>query len=160
MTADEFTNEVKRIRQQLKGIAERYLGNAEEAEDVVQDVLLKLWQIRNELHLPLYGFASAFVRNRSIDVLRKRRPTIDLDERLADSAETTDDRLEEVMKIVRTFPTMQQMVIELRHVQGMEMKEIADITGSNEAAVRQTLSRARQTIRRRFLESQQESKGK
>lgn len=157
MTADEFTNEVKRIRQQLKGIAERYLGNAEEAEDVVQDVLLKLWQIRGALRLPLYGFASAFVRNRSIDALRKRKPTTDLDERLADADETTDDRLEKVMRIVRTFPTMQQMVMELRHVQGMEMKDIAHITGTSEAAVRQTLSRARRAIRQQFLKEGEDS---
>ena len=45
---------------------------------------------------------------------------------------------------------MQQTILRLRHIEGMEMKEIAELTGSTEVAIRKTLSRARQTLKQQY----------
>ena len=55
------------------------------------------------------------------------------------------------MKIIDRLPTLQQTLIRLRHMENMEMKDIAALVGSNEVAVRKALSRARQAIRNKYL---------
>ena len=75
---------------------------------------------------------------------------VEVPENVADCEPTRDERYMQVMQIIDTLPTLQQTVMRLRHIEGMEMREIAALTGSSEVAVRKTLSRARQTIRERF----------
>ena len=58
----------------------------------------------------------------------------------------TDERIERMMTLVATLPTMQQTVLRLRHMQGMEMRDIARIIGASEVSVRQSLSRARRAV--------------
>ncbi|WP_461186510.1 RNA polymerase sigma factor, partial [Trueperella pyogenes] len=50
-----------------------------------------------------------------------------------------------------TLPTMQQTILRLRHMEGMEMQQIAELIGSNEVAVRKALSRARKAIKAQYL---------
>jgi RNA polymerase sigma-70 factor (ECF subfamily) len=54
------------------------------------------------------------------------------------------------MNLIEALPTMQQTILRLRHVEGMEYSEIARITGSSEEAVRKALSRARLAIREKY----------
>jgi RNA polymerase sigma-70 factor (ECF subfamily) len=62
-----------------------------------------------------------------------------------------DERLERIVSIMNSLPTMQQTIVRLRHREGMEMRQIAEHTGSSEVAVRKALSRARKAIREQFL---------
>ena len=62
------------MRPQLINQARRYLGDTDEAEDVVQDALLRLWQMREQLSSPLVRMAVVVTRNLAIDHLRRRRP--------------------------------------------------------------------------------------
>jgi RNA polymerase sigma-70 factor (ECF subfamily) len=64
--------------------------------------------------------------------------------------EALRERIERMMKVIETLPDMQQTILRLRHMEGMEFKEIAELTGSTEAAVRKALSRARQAVRDKF----------
>jgi RNA polymerase sigma-70 factor (ECF subfamily) len=73
MNATEYQHEAQRLRPQLQAEARRYLQDADEAEDVVQDVLLKLWLMREEVALPMDALAKVLVRNRCIDRLRRLR---------------------------------------------------------------------------------------
>lgn len=151
MTVDEYKEEVCRIRPLLLLTARRYMGDEEEAEDVVQDVLLKLWQICDTVRLPLDGFASILVRNRCIDLLRRRPKRQAIGEDIDCGSDGADERLDKMMKIIDQLPTLQQTLIRLRHMEGMEMKDIAALTGSTEVAVRKALSRARQAIKHNYL---------
>ena len=67
------------------------------------------------------------------------------------SDDNADESLDRLMAIVESLPSMQQTILRLRHMEGMEMSDIAEITGSNEVAVRKALSRARQAVRMQFL---------
>lgn len=54
------------------------------------------------------------------------------------------------MKVIEALPDLQQTILRLRHMEGMDSKEIAELTGSTEVAVRKALSRARQAVRDKF----------
>ena len=127
--------------------AQRLTGDADEAEDIVQDVLLRLWQMRDQLRLPMDSIATVLTRNIAIDWLRRRRPHAQIEQAVlcVDEA-ATDERIERVMKLIDKLPDMQQTIIRLRHMEGMEMRDIAALTGTTEVAVRKTLSRARQRL--------------
>lgn len=150
MTIEEYKEEVERNRPRMLAIAQGYLKDDDEAEDVVQDVLLKLWQLLDSLRLPMGPLASVLVKNRCVDLIRRRQPMVEVPENVADCEPTRDERYMQVMQIIDTLPTLQQTVMRLRHIEGMEMREIAALTESSEVAVRKTLSRARQTIREHF----------
>lgn len=147
MTQEEFKQEVIRIRPHLIATAQRYLHDTDEAEDIVQDVLLCLWKMIDTLKIPFDSLAGILTRNRCIDKVRRQKPVVRM-EQLADVYEepTNHDLLERTMCMVETLPDMQQTIIRLRHMEGMEMKEIAQLTGSTEVAVRKALSRARKAL--------------
>lgn len=151
MTSEEFKEEAERIRPEIVSVAMKYMCDADEAEDAAQDVLLKMWQIHDSLRLPLFPLARVLVRNSCIDRLRRKRPKTCLDDRMASPSEEEDDRMERMMKIIDGLPTLQQTVLRLRHMEGMEMKDIANLVGSTETSVRKTLSRARMAVRETFI---------
>ena len=146
MTEEQYQEEVVTMRARLMMTARRYLTN-DEAEDTVQDVLLRLWQMLPELHSPMEPLAHILVRNYSVDRLRRKRPTLQLSEASdATDSKTESERAERIMAIISRLPALQQTIFRLRHIEGMEMKDIAQLMGSTEAAVRKSLSRARQSI--------------
>lgn len=149
---EEFKQEVLRIRPMLVKIARHHLEDADEAEDVVQDVLLRLWQMVDDLRLPIDRLAVILTRNRCIDKIRRRKPLLKIED-IRDIYDHDDDSalLEHTMRMIEQLPDMQQTILRLRHMEGMEMKEIAELTGTTEVAVRKALSRARKTIAQRVL---------
>lgn len=58
MKAEEFPQEARRLRPVLVAIALDILGDRDEAEDIVQDVLLKLWTLCPQLRMPVDKLAS------------------------------------------------------------------------------------------------------
>ena len=154
MTQEDFEREAGAMRPMLLQTAESLLGNAEDAEDAVQDVLLKLWGMASELRSPAAPLAKVLVRNVCVDRLRRCKPKagLELADMPAPAVESAGgDVLAHVMKVIDTLPAAQQVVLRLRHVDGMPMADIARLTGSSEAAVRKTLSRARMAVRKHLL---------
>lgn len=150
MTSEEFKQEAQALRPQLISLAKRYLKDTDEAEDVVQDALLKLWQMHGELRSPMAAMAATITRNLSIDRLRRQHRTEPIGQ-IAEDEPQADERTERILAIIETLPTMQQTILRLRHLEEMEMKEIAELTGSTEVAVRKALSRARMAVRQQYL---------
>ena len=147
MTREEFKQEATRLRPKLLGIARRYLDDADDAEDTVQDVLLRLWQMADELKMPIDGLARMLTRNFSVDKLRRRRSFVPIEQMASAPASSADnERIERLMQALATLPEMQQTIVRMRHMEGMEMSDIAQLIGSTEVAVRQSLSRARKSI--------------
>ena len=152
ISQEEYKQEILRIRPKLVKIAVHHLEDADEAEDVVQDVLLRLWQMVDELRLPIDRLAAVLTRNMCIDKIRRRKPLLKIEEiHVIDDSDDHSTLLEQTMRMLEQLPDMQQTVIRLRHMEGMEMKEIAALTGSTEVAVRKSLSRARKAIAQKVL---------
>ena len=137
--------------------ARRYVGD-DDAEDVAQDALLRLWQMVGELRQPMDALAVRLTRNLCIDRLRRQRPTVTSsalsvasDGSPVGDANEDDERIDRMMAVVETLPSLQQTILRLRHLEGMEMKDIAALIGSSEVAIRKSLSRARQAVRAQYM---------
>ncbi len=148
------------MRRRLMDEARRFLRNQDEAEDTVQDVVLKLWTMRDRLGDYRSVEAMAVVITRHLCLSRKRDYGKCLD--LQALKETTDSGSPELLLIGRetegrllelidSLPDRQQAILRMKHVDGMETDEIAALTGMTADSVRQNLSRARRNIMKRFI---------
>ena len=156
MTKEDFQREAEAMRPMLLQAATALLGNAEDGEDAVQDALLKLCLMADTLRRPVAPLARVLVRNLCVDRLRRRRQTVPLELTAMQAVpqEGVDgDAFAHVMKVIDTLPAAQQVVLRLRHIDGMPMEDIAQLTGASEAAVRKQLSRARMAVRKHYLDT-------
>ena len=157
MTKDEYEIAMQRLRPMLIAEATRYMGNADEAEDMVQDALLKLWQMCDQLKSPVDGLARVLVRNICLDSIRRRKPREGIESlppAAGGNGEAIEhERIERMMAIVENLPDVAQTILRLRHMEGMEMKDIARLLQMEETAVRKALSRARQTVREMLIDN-------
>jgi RNA polymerase sigma factor (sigma-70 family) len=152
MTTDEFKQQAEGLRLQLISVAQKYLGTTDEAEDIVQDTMVKLWLMREQLVSPISAFACMVTRNLCIDYLRRKHPTVDITQ-LSYEDDLSDDgeQIEQMLRIIDSLPSTQRTILQMHHLQGMKTKEIAIVLGSTEVAVRKTLSRARSMVRKRLI---------
>ena len=151
-----------KMRRRLLQVAQGILGNRMEAEDAVQDAFCRMWTRRSELHDG--GAAAAILttttRHVSIDILRKRKATLDIDEspdalgggeppeweRQERQAEA-QQRWQEVQRLMAEALTPeQQLVLRRRDYEGASFEAIAAELHSTPTAVRMHLSRARRKI--------------
>ena len=161
MQQEQFKQEVLPLRKKLLRYAQRMLSDVEEAEDIIQEVYLKLWNIRGELQSydSIVALSSRITKNLCINRLRVlSRSQESLDELVVTDDEPEPDvRLEQkdsveyVMRLIDCLPKLQQAILRMRHVDGFEIEEIAELTGSNADAIRVNLSRARKKVREQFF---------
>ena len=161
MTSAEFQTLASTLRPRLLAQATRYLRDTAEAEDIVQDAMLKMWVLHDQLIGNAEAFASVLVRNLSLNRLRQlhRMQTLsEMDllemERLdADSRsqQDTDEQMAQLMTLVEALPDRQKTILRLHDLEGMDYDEIAQVTGLSAASLRQTVSRARRLLRLRYL---------
>ena len=152
---NDWQSELQRIRPMLLSTARRYLGGSDEAEDVVQDALLKIWTVRATLIQPIEPFATVLVRHLALNHLRRHQPTrISLSEieQMEDPSPSADgEATAKMMQLVEALPERQQLVLRLHDMEGMDFQQIALITGMPATALRQMASRTRRHLRLRYL---------
>ena len=164
MDAESFKKEFLPYHRKLYCIAYRLLENAADAEDLVQEAYLKLWDKREGLAI----ISVTLVKNMCFDLLRSgkytlSRQSVELAEvhnvSQADNFEVRDEA-QQVRHIIARLPVQQQKIVTLRDVKGCSYEEIEQVTGLNSTNVRVLLSRARKKIREEFNKwSNYESRG-
>lgn len=165
MKLEAFKKQVLPCKDKLFRFALKLLKSEEEAEDVVQDTLVKLWTKRKELQRikSLEAFAMTMIRNQCIDILKaKRRNTVEWEKAGVEFQEEQTpykqthihETVSQVHRLIDGLPELQKAVIHLRDVEGYEMSEIAGIMKMNNNAVRVNLSRARQKIKDALLKAE------
>ncbi len=133
------------------------LGSLEEAEDVVQDALVSLWE-NAATWTPDARIGTWLYRvcyNRSIDRLRRRRPFVDDsvlhevpdDASAADLALVRGEAVRGVRDAVARLAPRQRTAVLLFHFQDMPQRQAADVMGISEAAFESLLARARRQMR-------------
>ncbi len=156
MNEQQFKEHILPLSQRLFSLSLRITGNRDEARDVLQDVFLKLWTTRETLHeiKNIAAFATTITRNQSIDRLRLRNPTLDIDiagHRIEQENEIPDnenaEKLALISRTLKYLSEIQQKVFTMRDMECLEFEQIAKETNMTEENVRVTLSRARKRIR-------------
>lgn len=165
MDLQAFKQQILPVQGRLFRLAKLFLRNREEAEDALQDVLLKLWSNRQQLdsYHSVEALAVQMTRNLCLDKLKSHS-----NQKRADGAEWVDvpatgllpDRQMEltdsaglVRRIVETLPEQQRLVIHLRDVEEYSFDEIEQVTGISVNNIRVILSRARKAVRENYLKA-------
>jgi RNA polymerase sigma factor (sigma-70 family) len=157
MDLPEFKIQVFPLKNKLFRLAKRLLEDHEDAQDVVQEVFIKLWNQRGKLdeYRSVEALAVVMTRNMCLDKLKaKKYPVENLENIQAEiqdfSSEPPADLSEVVSRIreiIRTLPEQQKTIMQLRDIEGYDFEEIAGMLNMNENAVRVNLSRARKRVR-------------
>ncbi|MDR0427089.1 MAG: sigma-70 family RNA polymerase sigma factor [Dysgonamonadaceae bacterium] len=160
MRITQFKTIIIPLKQKLLAFALKMMEDDAEAEDIVQEAFLKLWQMHDELDKLQNpeGFAMQMTKNICIDRIRTRKIQVAVDDfHLGVNAQTPDsvvelkDSVNVVRQIIRQLPKLQKIIIQMRDVEGYELSEIAEITGTQVDAVRTNLSRARKKVRETYM---------
>ena len=154
-----FRTTVLPLSDKLFRLALRITLNKAEAEDVVQDTLLKVWEHREEWEQinNLEAFAIATCRNRALDVMKRAgRNAEKLDEMAHFSSQTPQEQLEAneqislVNRLMDDLPEVQRTIMLLRDIEGKTYQEIAQTLDISETQVKVYLHRARTKIKERI----------
>lgn len=126
-----------------------------DADDVVQDTMLKLWSMHDGLDelRNVEAFAVVVTRREALNALRRMHPDrhLALDESLPGDPSPEDELIERQRrqladKVMAQLPDSQQILLRLRHVEGYDNNAIASLLGTSEGAVRTALCRARRRV--------------
>lgn len=155
MQNNEFEIFVRRSREGMIATARRYGMTLAEAEDIVQDALLRLYAMRHRLdeYRRVESLANVVVRNMTIDLLRKRNRHVEVAlnaDMLSEDDIGYDERIKPLLRAMEKLPSTQQLVLRMKHIEGLEVEQIASLLQMNIDAVYQNLSRARRAILKQF----------
>jgi RNA polymerase sigma factor (sigma-70 family) len=170
MIRSDFNELVSKQSRQLFSYAFRILGNREEAEDAVQEVFIKLWNMGEKIeeYSSIEALSVTMTRNYCIDQLRKRRFSDGLDQdhrNLLMASEPSPHEQMEIREssdilyaIIAELPAIYREMAQMRDIEGFSYQEIAEKTQQNVNTIRVTLSRARKIIRDEFIKYQNEKR--
>ena len=155
---DQFKHDFLPLQPAMQRMAESLLGNEDEAADVVQDCFVTLWEEREKLRRVVNreAWCITLVKRRCIDLLRKRRPTVVIDERAMALAEEDchegEERLRLAMQMVDGLPERQAQAIRMKHFEAADTDRIAAALHITPGNVYTLLSRAYSSLKQTILE--------
>jgi RNA polymerase sigma-70 factor (ECF subfamily) len=140
-------------------VALRVLRDPAAAEDVLQEVFMQIWRNPDGFTAArgsLGGWLAIVSRNRSIDLIRRKRPMVDVDDvplasafNLADEAER-NSLMERARGVIHLLPTEQRKTLEMAFFDGLTHSEIAEMTGDPLGTVKTRIRSALLTLRKAF----------
>lgn len=158
----DFRHDILPMKDKLYRLSLRITLNPQEAEDVVQDTLIKVWNKReswDEIE-SIEAYAMTICRNLSLDHLKLRENQnaslegmeIDRADRSLSPLEQVQqkDNLERVRQLVNALPEKQRSCMQLRDFEGKTYREIAEILDITEEQVKISIFRARKAVKEAF----------
>ena len=158
-----FRDDVLPLKNELFRLALRITLNRFEAEDIVQDTLIKVWNRRSDWNDidSIEAFSLTICRNLSLDRIKKKENNNDSleDVKGAEPLASSNpqdrmiqaDRVGLIKQIVDLLPEKQRSCMQLRDFEGKSYKEIATILDITEEQVKVNIFRARQAVKQRYL---------
>lgn len=162
MSLDLFLNQVVPVRQKLFRFAYRLLGNEEDAQDITQDALMKVWSQQEKMPelQNMEAWCMRITRNLALDKIKSKKY------RLADELDRAgevpsgqhsphamaekNDVMVKVRRIIHELPEKYRTIIQLRDMDGYSYQEIADILELDMNDVKVNLHRARKAVREKL----------
>ena len=162
MNKISFRNDILPLKDKLYRLAMRITLNERDAEDIVQDTLIKVWNRRerwDELE-SIEAFSLTVCRNLALDsIKRKGHGNPSIEDTHAEKPDLTanpyeemlqNDRVQLVRDIINALPERRGTSMQLREFEGKSYREIAQIMEITEEQVKINIFRARQTIKQKF----------
>lgn len=155
MTQEEFTYMASRMRTKAMSLAGQFGYSQEDAEDIAQDVMLRLWSLHEQLRDAAHLKASTAItaKRLCIDRWRTTHQHLKIDDAMPIVDEDTlhdQQEYEELEKWldeqIGSLPSTSGMVLRMRQLEHRELSEIADILGIRQTSVSTLLSRARNEL--------------
>ena len=163
MNLEAFQNRVLPAKNKLFRFALKFLGNEEEAKDVVQEVFIKVWNGREQMEQVQNweAWCMKITRNLSLDRIRAmtRKQTQPIEESFnvhheaLTPHESTEihESMQKINQLIAGLPEKQRQVIHLRDVEGYSYNEICDILEIDMSQVKVNLFRARNAVREKLM---------
>ena len=165
MDLQAFKQRILPVQGRLFRLAQLFLRNREEAEDALQDVLLRLWTNRQQLdtYHSVEALAVQMTKNLCLDRLKSpahQKMTNDAG-LLALQAEGASpyrqvelaDSAGLIRRLVEDLPAQQKLILHLRDVEEYSFEEIEQVTGLSINNIRVILSRARLRLRESYVKA-------
>lgn len=157
----DFRRDLLPLKDKLFRVALRITLDRPEAEDVVEDVLVKIWELRHTPEVQavanLEAYSLTMTRNLALDRAARRDaqtvPLYDVGSDKVDSALLPDQQMERdersrwVQELILQLPEKQRTILQLRDIEEHSYQDIADIMSISESDVKVTLFRARQAFK-------------
>jgi RNA polymerase sigma factor (sigma-70 family) len=162
MDLESFESRVLPTKNKLFRFALRFLGNEEEAKDIVQEVFIKVWNGRQGMKdvKNWEAWCMRITRNLSLDRIRSlnrngtqpMEETYDLHHEALTPHESTEIResMRKISQMIAALPEKQRQVIHLRDVEGYSYQEICEILDLDMSQVKVNLFRARNAVREKM----------
>ncbi|MDR9400675.1 MAG: sigma-70 family RNA polymerase sigma factor [Psychroflexus sp.] len=157
MQQQEFNKIAYSCEGKMFRLAQRILISEDAAKDAVQEVFLKLWNIREKLGRVnnISAYAMRMTKNYCFDKLKAKdsqnlslvHSNIDREEKSIQEVMEVKDEVDFLKRVINQLPERERTVIHLREIEEMELPAIAEITETKEGSVRVALTRARKKIK-------------
>lgn len=160
-----FQTDVLPLKNELFRLALRITQNRAEAEDVVQETMMKVWSRREQWDRleSIEAFCLAICRNLALDKVRRMdNQALSLDASMdpadhnhhanPEEQAVQHDRIRLVRHLISQLPEKQRSCMQLRDIEGKSYRDIAETLSISEQQVKVNIFRARQMVKERFEE--------
>jgi RNA polymerase sigma-70 factor (ECF subfamily) len=162
MTTETFKENILPLNRKLLGFANRFMQDLDESKDIVQEIYIKLWNMRVELdkYNSVEALAMRMTRNLCLDKikLKKTVPLNGIERNETEEESLNKERQAEInlayeraKDAIDKLDEPHKSIMQLRDIEGYDYEEIAQILNMNINTIRVNLSRARKKIREQLL---------
>ena len=158
-----FRYDILPLKDKLFRLALRITLDRAEAEDVVQDTMIRVWNKRDEWQQfeSVEAYCLIVAKNLAIDRSQKKdAQNVELTPEMAEEADTSgpydrlvnNERMKIIHRLIDELPEKQRLIMQLRDIEGESYKDIAKVLQLTEEQVKVNLFRARQKVKQRYIE--------
>ena len=158
-----FRNDILPLKDKLFRLALRITLDRAEAEDVVQDTMIRVWNKRDEWQQfeSVEAYCLIVAKNLAIDRSQKKdAQNVELTPEMAEEVDTSgpydrlvnNERMTIIHRLIDELPEKQRLIMQLRDIEGESYKDIAKVLQLTEEQVKVNLFRARQKVKQRYIE--------
>ena len=158
MTKGEFEEKILPLAGNLYRFAFRFLSSREEAEDAVQEIFVKLWEMRDKLseYKSPEALSITMTRNLCLDRLRRKGKVLSFENPVKETPSdmvnpehqyVRSENYNSIIDCINALPDNLRIAIQMRDVDGMEYEEISEKLGINLNTLRVNISRGRNLLR-------------
>lgn len=157
-----FRNDILPLKDKLFRLALRITLDRAEAEDVVQDTMIRVWNKRDEWQQfeSVEAYCLIVAKNLAIDRSQKKdAQNVELTPKWrkkrihpAYDRLVNNERMKIIHRLIDELPEKQRLIMQLRDIEGESYKDIAKVLQLTEEQVKVNLFRARQKVKQRYIE--------